>query len=462
MNIKEKIIKIGKTVQNCRPIEKVKHSHMAMRIQRGVQFLQAHFFMTQIGLILFYRLALDAIYITALSPGYAYAGFTTDISIFLYLCSWLLVAVFAPFIAELNVRKSPSDIVVTIINYLYFIPLTSYCACKGTNIYFFLTAAVYWGVLLAWQFKLPILRIKGLPTHHVRLIMIVLTVFSSLLVMYVSGKYTGFRFTLDFINVYDIRNEASSYAIPTTLSYLLSMVHIVLAVLLLYWMQQKKYSIVAILTVVFLFLYSIAAHKSLFFFLLLLLAGYFFFREWMLRWLPALFSALVWGALLVRKVLGIDVFMSLFVRRVMYIPVQMSEEYALFFMDNPLNLFREGIMRWLSFDWLYTTNLPHIIGEFMGKPNMAANNGLLGELFGNFPVLLGILLLPLILVVCFRLLDMTAASLDTKIVLPICIYFANGFINSSWSTVLLSHGFLLACLLLYLFPKKEGLTHERT
>ena len=76
-------------------------------------------------------------------------------------------------------------------------------------------------------------------------------------------------------------------------------------------------------------------------------------------------------------------------------------------------------------------------------------------MFSNFPALLGVVLLPLILVVCFRLLDATCHKLPEKLTAATCVYFAIGFSNGSWSTILLTGGFLIACLLFYFFPKEE-------
>lgn len=145
--------------------------------------------------------------------------------------------------------------------------------------------------------------------------------------------------------------------------------------------------------------------------------------------------------------------MSLFFRRVMYVPVQISEHCAMYASLRPLNLFQQGIMGKLSFESIYSANISKVIGAYMGSFS-AANNGLLGDLYLNLPAVPGILLMPLILIVCLRLFDLLAGKVERKYLLPFCVYYAFGFINSSWSTVLLSHGFLIACLLLYLFPKE--------
>ena len=406
-------------------------------------------------LILLYRLSLDFLYLTELSPAYAYSGFTTAWNPFYYLCSILVLVVFVPFVAGLiQQEKRPSSILVTLLNYLYFIPLTSYVGCKGADFTFFLCGIIYWAIMLAWQYCIPTIQLRPLPLQKGKVLFVWLTIISVCLVLFISGKYTGFRLTLDFINVYGIRGEASTYAIPSLLQYLLSFMTMVLSIVILYWSKRRHFVIVAGLVVVYLFYFSIGAHKSVFLFLLLLLGCYLLYRKWMLRWAPG-FLILGVGACWLTSKVGFIMPMSILIRRLMYVPVSLGETYLQFFQNNPIDLFRNGLMGKLSFDSIYSTNIPSVIGEFVGSPEMDANTGLIGDMVANLPVPLGLLLMPLILVICFRVLDLVTYRLPTKITVSFCAFFSITFMNSSWSTTLLSHGYLLACLLLYLFPRKE-------
>ena len=146
-------------------------------------------------------------------------------------------------------------------------------------------------------------------------------------------------------------------------------------------------------------------------------------------------------------------------RRIMYLPVKISQQRYQMFQSEPLSLFRDSIMGKFSFDALYSTELPLITGEFRGHPMESANNGLLGDLFANLPLIPGLVIMPLILVLCFRLLDLSAGRTSKRTTVVICAYFAMSFINSSWSTVLLSNGFLLACIVLYFFHNDKETTH---
>lgn len=421
-------------------------------------FCQRNWFSLQILLIMIYRLTLDLLYSCAISPLYAYSGFLMNFHPLPYACTLLALLVFAPFIAQLQEKNIPSANVVTSLNYIYFIPLTSYCGCDWKGFPFFLTALVYWAILLMLQFHIPVLILKSINPKGSRCLYSLFTLFCILLVMYISGRYTGFRFTLNIIDVYGIREEAASYNLPGLISYALSMAGNILAVLLAYWLVRRKYLICGILVFVYLFLFSIAGHKSLFFFLLIVLTCYFLFRPWMRRWLPAFASLATILGVLEYRLAHSYLLAGVIFRRCMYVPVKLSEDYMTYFRDNPVTLFRNGILRHFFSNDVYSGNVANIIGAVNGDPNVFANNGLLGDLSSNLPVLLGLMLMPLILIICFRMLDATAKNLPEKLVISSCIYFAMSFSNSSWSTTLLSHGFLITCLLLYIFPKEEVLS----
>lgn len=452
MNLKEKATRAAERMN-------ARQQTAARLLRPGAAFISARAFPLQILLVMTYRLALDYVYLTMICRIYAYDGYYADIQLPFYGASMLAVLAFSPFIVRLQDEPLPSARIVSFLSYIYFIPLTSYCGCGGANTSFFLTGMAYWAFLLLFQFQLPVLGLNALPVRHARQFYLALTVLASAFIMFISGRYTGFRFTLDFINVYEVRAEAAGYSMPGIVSYALSMMGIIMAILLLYRLNRKQYLAVAALVAVYLFLFSIGANKSLFFYLLLLLAGYFLYRPWMMRWVGALLTLFAGAAVLEEKIRGSFYLMTMFFRRSMFLVVRIGRECMEFFQENPISLFRDSILGKLpGISPVYTAGVPRIIGEFRGNLNENANNGLLGDLFSNFPALLGVVLLPLILVVIFRLLDASAHKLPEKLTAATCVYFAVSFTNTSWSTVLLSHGFLIACLMFYFFPKEEKLS----
>lgn len=429
---------------------------VVVRLRSFLRLCRENPFPVQCVLLVFYRAVLDFVYVTLLSPTYAYAGFTIDLIPITYGLSWLLTLAYVPLMAGIQEQEDRlSSLMITFLNLLYFIPLTSYMGCKGSPIWFLASAAVYWLVLMVLQLRLPSFPLQRIPVHHGKLLFVCLTIGAVLLVMGISGVYTGFRLKLNLSDVYGIRAEAAAYDLPTVLSYALSWMTVVLSIAILYWLIEKKYWVVVGLIVVYFFYYSIAAHKAIFLFLFLLLSCYFLYRKWMLRWSAGLLSLGVMAFWMMGKVGKFMYPIDLLVRRLMYVPARLNEVYALYFTENPLNLLRDGVLGKLGFDAVYSTNIPRTIGEFMDTQTNA-NNGMLGDLYANLPVVIGVLVFPLILVILFRLLDLSASALPQRISIGLCVYYATVFKDTTWSTALLSGGFLLACVLLYLLPTQQG------
>ncbi len=426
-----------------------------IRDSKVAAICRAHPLIVHALLIIVYRLLFDALYIKVISPVHTYAGFITQPYPLRYGVSLLTVLLFAPAVAWHQRQKHASATLFTIINYLFFIPMTCYYGCRGMDYRFYIVAVIYWAVLLLLQAKVPVLTVKPFPTQRVKWLFPLLTVGSAAMIMFISGRYTGFRLTFDILNVYGIRAEAAAYQIPGILSYALAMMPCLLSVLILYWLKKKRYLIAFLLCIVFLFLFSIAAHKAIFFMLILALGCWVVFRPWMAKWFGGLMAVGVLVSFAEFAVRGSSYIADTFFRRLCLLPVQIGSQYAEFFGENPLNLFRDGILGKFSFDGIYTATIPRIIGEFRNYFNQNANNGLLGDMYANLPPALGMFIMPLIITIEFRILDMFSGNVDKKIVFPFCVFYAISFIDSSWSTVLLTGGFLLLCLLLYIFPKEE-------
>ena len=209
--------------------EKLRGSRAAQSLEKLSRVSRRHQFLFQCGLILLYRLVLDFMYLTQLSPIYAYSGFTTDLVWIKYALSWLLVLVCLPLVVGLQGQEErPSSILVTLMNYVYFLPMTSYLGCKGSDLGFFCAVAVYWLVLLAVQLRMPTILVPKLPHRHTSLLFFLVSVGACLFVMGISGIYTGFRLKLNLSDVYGIRAEAAAYDIPGLFAYVLSWMTVIM------------------------------------------------------------------------------------------------------------------------------------------------------------------------------------------------------------------------------------------
>lgn len=419
---------------------------------------QKQSFLVQIISILLYRFSLDIWYIAVLAPSYSYAGFSWGGLSLKYFLSWLLLVVFSPFIAYLLNFSNASSLLVSLLNFMYFVPLSSYYGCSNVDVRLFIIAAVYWALLLTAQFYIPILQVPPPPRQESRAVVIALfTLFLCVFSLYLFIRYADGQFLFSITDVYDVRAEASEYHLPRVFSYLYSMTPSMLGCLLLFWLNKKKYFISGIICVSFLFIFSYAGKKSSLFYFFLVIICHIFFREWMVKWLPDFFILVPCAAILEKLIVGSQFITSLFLRRMMYVPVRLGTVYYEFFQANPLNLSREGIMRHLSFKSLYSTSIPLIIGEY-GNSYSNDNTGLLGDLFANYPTLLGLFLLPPFLVLIFRYFDALTSGQKAAFLFPTAFLFAYSFMSGTWSVTLLSNGFLFICPLLYILHNKKDIS----
>jgi hypothetical protein len=136
-------------------------------------------------------------------------------------------------------------------------------------------------------------------------------------------------------------------------------------------------------------------------------------------------------------------------RRAFYMPGLLSYEYFSFFSDNTLMYFRDSILRWVGFENPYKMGVPYLIGDIIyGKPNMAANTGLLGDDFSQ----LGWLCLVVYPFLRVKLLHYTLDSIDNELppqlMFLVCFVFALNFMSGSFFTILLTGGFIVLYLLL--------------
>ena len=109
----------------------------------------------------------------------------------------------------------------------------------------------------------------------------------------------------------------------------------------------------------------------------------------------------------------------------------------------------------MGFGSPYNLSLPYVIGNNYSSQTISCNNGLLADVWSNMGTI-GILVMPFILIVCFRFFDMATDGLPSRYVIGLAVYYAVIFSNTAWSTVLLTHGFLIMCMVYFMFPRNVG------
>ena len=264
-------------------------------------------------LVLFYRILLELSYVYLISPGYAYMGLIMENTYGMYVISWILS--FLPIFSIANLCGEVNFCSTT----LYLLYLI--CYIPSTVLFGYIRATFVPWFLLYFFFLFFYNRLfntinapscfklnkKGLN---------ILMVFLVLVIIFIWGYYSHFRVNFSLYDVYARREEASSYQMPTLVSYLFSGIKMILPILLILGLIEY----------------------------------------------------------IVTKSMVVD---GLIIRRAFFLPQRLNYYYYEFVSQNGPDYFRQGLIRHFGFKSRYGMRITNIIGEiYFGSSNNSANNGL--------------------------------------------------------------------------------------
>lgn len=435
-----------------------------MRLEKQVQLKGELFFFFL--LIFIYRLFLDWIFIEVISTKYGYMGFQNKWSFISSALSLIVLFVFT--IPIFNAYKNENNLVsheiLFCIFLMSFVPFTSMFAFNNITELSMLLNMLYW-ILLIKLILFPSLKTEIKLGNERRIsferFLPFFSIISVLVVVYVSGKYAHFRINLNLDEVYSLRSEASNYSMPVVLSYVYSWTRNLNAIFITYYIRKKKYLWAFICLMVQLLNYGIDGSKTTLV-LVAIAVGVNIFPELNIRRFNKLilfgFAILPIISLLFYKILGNIWPASLFVRRILFIPVQITDFYVDFFMKNTPDYFRQSFIKIFGIKSVYP-HIPYMIGEIYTHTVTSANNGLLSDALLNLGII-GIIVFPVLICAVFKLFDACITGLDSHMYVVIAVYVSMTLINSYLFTSLLTHGLLITMLMLKIMKRDKGCDYE--
>lgn len=402
--------------------------------------------------VVLYKLFFDFIYVSVIAI-YWESVFHVKLDLLNYVAGWILVLLLPLLLKRWYKENTNSSIFVMIINLFYFLPLMTFCGLGKVDRFFFLTTVIFAIFLNLFNMFIPYYSLE-IRSKYRDIIFKIITAVTVVVVTFIFVFYSKGNILIGFSDVYEIRRAAEAYSMPMWLNYLNSVAEKIIPVLLLYGLFYKKKLLVLITVALQIMAFSFAGSKSILLFYVIVLLGYIFYRKIYISYiLPALLCGGIVG-IAETYLLGSVLIISLIFRRTMILCGKISYDFYTFFQVNPTNIYREGFMGRLGFSSVYDQSVARVIGENFYNQWNNANNGLIGDSWCNLGIF-GILILPFILVLCFRIFDFVSTGIDKRLTIGIVAYFAIAFINTAWSTVLLTHGYLVICLILMLFPKES-------
>lgn len=404
------------------------------------------------GLIL--KMVLDTAYVSLMRDLYsAEAGPVTGPG--LLVLSYLLTAIAAGIVSlDVALRPGPGNVVSLLYLSLVVVPLLSMFGFGAQYSDAAFVAAVLGclAIVVLVRQVVPALRPPppGAITRVIAggmLIALAVYVYGALLVTGGLG-----RLNFDLALVYEYRDELEFAGFPFA-SYLIPWQAYVVNMALLAYSVHRGWKGAALLVLAAqLLLFGMTNYKS-FLFAPALVVGVLWMARSSLRlgWAILLGGALVvltaWALYLLSEEVLIP---AIFVRRLFFVPAELHLWYYDFFSSpgNPFVTLSNSVLASVS-RYPYDQAVPPLIGWTYTGTEVGANAGWMADAYAQFGFA-GMGVFAVLLALVLRLLDGVSAWTSRQVATAVVAVPAMALVNSGLLTVLLTHGFGLAMLLLWL------------
>ena len=414
-------------------------------------------FLTFTGLIL-YRLSLDLAY-PVISGLYAYTGLKiTDDAMHPFI-SWGFFLCSLPPALFLLQKTSLLSIMTGVLYLIGFVPTTSLFMYMDPDPFFVISYLLYWTFFLVFACFFAGVRntCSGTGRDHSRFFYCSV-LFLSTVVIYISWKYRGLSFHFNLDDVYKLRRDSSLDDVNILFKYILGWANKLLPVVTVYFLWKKQWKWFAGMLAVVMLNFAISGHKSIFFGVLLGIVICLFYRNWMWSLFPLMLSFLNFTGILLCESLGHIHFISYLTRRVMFVPALLNYCYYDHFSTHVPDYMSSGILgKIFNIESQYPDGIPRFIGlAYWNKKLMAANNGLFSDAYANFG-LIGCVIMPFFLIVAICFLQYCCRNLPPRVYFSFIVVFGMSVISSFLSTIILTHGLVIAYIFCYLMPSGNNL-----
>jgi len=339
-----------------------------------------------------------------------------------------------------------------LISYVPMLTLFAFMDRPRTYMY---AVAGFW-VFIFLLLKLPTVSFLSLKKSQSKIIRLFVFFCLNIIVFWSIYNYLGFQFNFDLLRVYeDIRPRYVAARIPLA-GYLFNWLCLIVnPIFFAMCIKQKKWIYAVFIAFLQFLVFSVTGMKYFFFALPFVSA---------LMWIISRKNPLAWMMVGLIGVILTGVFSfwliddrlisSFFIRRPLFVPAQLSFFYYDFFSTHNHVVLSHSIFRFFL-DYPYHLGSGYLIGEtYFGNSKTNAVTGIVGDAYMNFGFV-GLVLWSILLVIILRLIDSFSKNKDAKITVATIAMPAITITNSALLTNLLTHGLLLALVLLYLLPKRK-------
>jgi len=410
--------------------------------------------------VLLLRAILDFAYVSYVhryfGGSFAAGAFPLDgVNPFRVLESYVLVFLLAIWLASSLYRRwRPSGITLDLYFAVVMLPLTSLYGLAGAPPAFVYAAAESFAILLIVTGLLPRVKVR-LPGRDLLAIGVLLAVGMSVYVygmLLLSGGLG--RLSFDLLSVYEVRAEYTQAQGPFMGYFVPWQANVVNMALVCYALYKRNHLLLGLGVAAQLLLFGMTGHKS--FLLSPLLAGGVYFtwkRRNALVYIIGGAAALIVVSYLLFLISGNHLAPSIMIRRLFFVPAANHLIYYDFFSQpgHPFVMLSNSILApFLSYP--YELPVPRVIAWAYWGRDFWPNVGYLGDAFAHFGFM-GMFIFSIILGVFLHVVDSVGGWLPANLVAAVIATPAMALTNSGLFTSLLTHGLILAVIVLWLLGR---------
>ena len=414
-------------------------------------------------LIMIYKLLLDYIYKTWISKIFAYQGLVlTDGNQSFYIISLFSSAFFA-YICSYHLlrRNTISDMVLSFLILMYYIPGTTLFAFMHNNVGYFVFVTLFFILLLFLNRLIPVPDISvgtNSETDYLKYVVVGLCLVN----IGISAVYSNFRISFDFSEFYESRFEAREYGIPSPLMYLFNWSRFILPLSAIYYLLIKRFSLAALISFAQILCFSFNGKKSGVFLFFGAFLIYLVYNKSLLSKIPLYLGLMIGVSTIAIYMSGWSLIGQYVIRRVIFVPSMLGYDYYDFFSTHELDYLRSSFLRHLGFVSPYES-ISRVIGyayageNEMGEANL--NTGLCGDAFANFGWF-SLLLYPLLIVITLKITNACFKGLGPVLAFFVSIEVMYMMMNGAFFKLLLTNGLIVICLVMRRVKRNNLSTQE--
>lgn len=408
----------------------------------------------------FFKVLLEISYVNVISENFGYQGYYVNFNVFNYVLSWMIFMC-GFFVVKDRIQKVSDYFFVTA--FLGFLTPISVLYGYDSDRSFFPVFVSLMAILFTnFISKTKLITFRNTPVFKNGLDIVVAVSVISVVFLIFWYFVSGVSFNLDLSKVYDFRDVNAEKSASGIFSYTNNWTYKIFNMTLFSLsLLYRRYFFAVLVLVVQVYFYAASAHKSVLFFPLIILSIWFYFRRTnSLVIVPVAFSLVIISTLISYYLLG-DLFLSsLFSRRVFIVPANLTYVYFDFFSYNQHVYWSNSIFS--SFlTYPYDLSLSHVVGRFMGSEALGANNGFVASGYAHAG-LLGVLFYALLIGFILKFVnDITYNLLPLWFSVSLTVVpLRNLLISSDLFTVMLTHGFIVALIIILLARSKKYVSFE--